>query len=73
MDSSGIKSIDSLSTEDVGLRFARTGWKSFERLIQSETAILHGSITGRDQHIELATKAREICGRIVEAAVKIQN
>lgn len=41
---------------------------SFDDMYSLMSRIFHGSITGRDRHTELATKAREICSRIVMAA-----
>jgi hypothetical protein len=45
-------------------------WKAFDEIYSLRSGIFHGSIVGRERHIELATKAREICARIVEAAAK---
>lgn len=45
-------------------------WKAFDEIYSLRSGIFHGSIVGREQHVELATKAREICARIVDAAAK---
>ena len=50
----------------LGLREA--DWKSFDDVYVLRSKIFHGRIIGRDRHAELATKARDICTRIVKAA-----
>lgn len=43
-------------------------WKLFDEVYSLRSGIFHGSIVGRTRHVELASKAREICARIVLAA-----
>ena len=43
-------------------------WKSFDDMYTLRSGIFHGSITGKDKHVQLASDARTICTRIVLAA-----
>ena len=52
------------------LGLTEADWKLFDAVYILRSGIFHGSAIGRERHTELATKAREICARIVMAAIK---
>lgn len=58
----------SIKRKMTALGLTESNWKSFDEVYSLRSGIFHGSITGRDRHTELATKAREICSCIVMAA-----
>jgi hypothetical protein len=58
----------SIKRKMTALGLTETDWKSFDNMYSLRSGIFHGSITGRDRHTELATKARGICSCIVMAA-----
>jgi hypothetical protein len=58
----------SIKRKMTALGLTETNWKSFDDVYSLRSGIFHGSITGRDRYIELATKARSICSCIVMAA-----
>ena len=58
----------SIKRKMTALGLTETQRKSFDDMYSVRSRIFHGSITGRDRHTELATKAREICSCIVMAA-----
>lgn len=43
-------------------------WKLFDDVYSLRSKIFHGSIVGKKQHVELASRARVICARVVLAA-----
>lgn len=58
----------SIKRKMAALGLTETHWNSFDDIYSLRSSTFHGSITGRDRHTELATKAREICSCIVMAA-----
>lgn len=52
------------------LGLTEADWRLFDDVYGLRSKIFHGSIVRRDRHSELAAKAREICTRIIIAAVE---
>jgi len=60
----------SIKRKIIALDLTEADWKLFDDVYALRSRIFHGSVIGRERHTELATKAREICARIVMAAVE---
>jgi hypothetical protein len=52
------------------LGLSEDDWKAFDEVYSLRSGIFHGTIVGKKHHVELASKARTICARIVLAAEK---
>lgn len=63
----------SIKRKMIALGFTDTDVNAFDELYELRSRIFHGSITARQKHAELASKAREICTRIVLAAAADAN
>ena len=60
----------SVKRKIIALGLPKADWKLFDDVYVLRSGIFHGSVIGRERHTELASKAREICARIVMAAVE---
>jgi hypothetical protein len=58
----------SIKRKILALHLTEDDWKLFDDVYDLRSRIFHGDTTGRDRHTEFATKARDICARIVKAA-----
>jgi hypothetical protein len=60
--------LQSIRRRMLALGFDEANWESFREVYKLRSDIFHGTIIGRDKHVELATRARQICASIVLAA-----
>lgn len=60
----------SIKRKMTALGLTETAWRSFDDIYSLRSGIFHGSIMGRERHTELASKAREICARVVLVAAQ---